>query len=350
VRELLAAVKERPDDDAPRLEYAGAVGGARGRLIEVQCALARAGRRDPRRAAWRDEEARLLEEHAAEWGAATLDALGARATRFRRGFPEHVELDAAAFLENGMGFVGSLVRSVRLVGVGGRLEEILESPFVVLVRELDLSAAGLHNLDVERIAAAERLRGLRTLDLGGNDIDDRGVERLAASPHLALAGLGLAGDVVSDEGVRALPGSPALGALRELDLARVPFGDGFGILVREAGVVALAGLPLRRLVLAGNPIGDAGAAALGRGFEELRELELAGCGLGPSAAWSLAAAPPLAQLDLLDLSGNPLASAGARALREGPFLPRDLTLVVVDCGLEDEELDALRARFADVLS
>jgi len=246
--------------------------------------------------------------------------------------------------------VGSLVRSVRLLEVDGRLEEVLDSPFIGLVRALDLSGSRLHNLDAERIAGAPRLEGLRGLMLGGNDLDDRGVEALAGSRHLALTTLGLAGNVVSDEGVRALAGAPPMSGLRELDLARVPFGDGFGTVVREGGVAVLAGLPLRRLVLRGNPVGDAGAAAFARGFEELRELDLAEAGLGPSAAWALAAAPSLGALDYLDLGGNPLGAAGARALCDAPFLPRDLTVVVRDSGLDEGDVEALRARFADVVS
>jgi len=120
--------------------------------------------------------------------------------------------------------------------------------------------------------------------------------------------------------------------------------------VREGGVAVLAGLPLRRLVLRGNPVGDAGAAAFARGFEELRELDLAEAGLGPSAAWALAAAPSLGALDYLDLGGNPLGAAGARALCDAPFLPRDLTVVVRDSGLDEGDVEALRARFADVVS
>jgi uncharacterized protein (TIGR02996 family) len=353
VDRLLADVVARRDDDAPRLAYAAALlaeGDARGRLVEVQCELARLGRLDPRRRALEAEEAALLATHGAEWAAPVLAALGARAGRFVRGFVEHVVLDAASFLENGMGLVGSTVRSVRIVDGGERLDEILDSPFVGLLRGLDLAGCRLHNLAAERIADAAGLARLRVLELGGNDLDDRGVERLAGSRHLSLARLGLAGNVVTDEGVRAVGAGTACAGLRDLDLSRVPFGDGFGSVVRGAAVAALADLPLRRLVLRGNPVGEAGARALGAGFGELRELDLAGAALGPSAAWELAAAPSLAGLELLDLGGNSIGDAGARALASGPFLPRALSLIVRDCGLSEAAHEALAARFAEVVS
>jgi hypothetical protein len=285
----------------------------------------------------------------AERAAPLLEALGARAARFADGVVEHVVLDTASFLENGMALVGSTVRSVRIVDAGERLEEILDSPFVGLLRALDLSGCGLHNLAAERLAEAPRLARLRALDLSTNDLDDRGVERLAASRHLQLSSLGLGGNLVTDEGVRAIAAGPVCAGLRELDLTRVPFGDGLGTVVRDA-VGLLGRLPLRRLVLRGNPVGDVGAQAFSAGFDELRELDLGGAGLGPGGAWALAAAPALGALELLDLAGNPLGEAGARALAEAPFLPRAMSLVVTDCGLGDAAISSLAARFAEVVS
>lgn len=321
----------------------------RERLVEVSQELARLRRSDERRRALLVEEAELLQAHGAEWAAPIVEALGARSFRFAGGHVAHVELDTRSFLENGMSLVGSTVRSVRLVDGGDFLEEILDSPFVGLLRALDLSACRLHNLAAERLADAPRLVKLRGLELGDNDIDDRGVERLAASRHLSLSRLGLAGNTVTDDGVRAIVGGAACAGLRELDLTRVPYGDGLGTVVRGA-VAALGRLPLRRLILRDNPIGEEGARGFASGFEELRELELAGAGLGPSGAWELAAAAPLSTLELLDLSGNPLGEAGAKALADGPFMPWTMSLVVKGAGLSPVALETLRARFAEVVS
>jgi uncharacterized protein (TIGR02996 family) len=93
--ELLEAVRAAPDDDAPRLRWADAAGGGVGELVRAQCALARLPRRDPRRAALAAEEARLFAEHG---GALAWPGIGERAVEVRRGFVEHIVVDARAFV------------------------------------------------------------------------------------------------------------------------------------------------------------------------------------------------------------------------------------------------------------
>ncbi|MFY1825025.1 hypothetical protein ACN47A_03865 [Myxococcus fulvus] len=81
------------ETDTVRLRLARTLlrqGDPRGTLIEVQCALARAGKQAPARL--REEEASLLAGHEASW-LAELGLLPGDA-RFSRGFVDHVTLDA----------------------------------------------------------------------------------------------------------------------------------------------------------------------------------------------------------------------------------------------------------------
>ncbi len=343
--DLPRAVLASRDDDEARLVWADELlgrGDARGELVVAQCELAHLGRRDPRRPALEARVASLLAEHGRAWAAPVVAALGARGWRFRRGLVEHVELELRELVERGAALAAWGVRSARVTGVAGRVTELAACPHLALLEALDLSRAGLHNLDAARLVPA--LRGLRELELAGNDLDDVGVAELSALP---LERLGLAGNVVHTEGARALASMPSL---RDLDLTRVAEPpDWIGNHIGPAAVGVLARRPLRRLVLRGNPVGVDGAE-LFTGDAVLRELDLGRAEIGPSAAWALAASPALASLELLDLSENALGAAGARALAGSPFLPRGLTLLVPDTGLTVDDHALLAARFEEVLS
>src|SRR5688572_29851145 len=95
---LLEASRLAPDDDAPRLVWADAVGGERGELVVIQCDLARGGLAPAEVAARRRRERELLANRGAEW--AGLDDLGAR-FEFRRGFVEAIEIGAKLFADKG---------------------------------------------------------------------------------------------------------------------------------------------------------------------------------------------------------------------------------------------------------
>ena len=82
--------------------------------------------------------------------------------------------------------------------------------------------------------------------------------------------------------------------------------------------LACPGSRLVKLKLGGNPIGDAGAVALGAALSEaplLEVLELARCGVGPKGAVALAGGARDARyLKRLDVGGNPIGDAAAPVL------------------------------------
>jgi uncharacterized protein (TIGR02996 family) len=289
---LLDAVKENPEDDAPRLTLADWLAEhgepARADFVRLQVELARLEEGDPRRAALQARERDLRVRHEAAW----LGPVGTltEASAFRRG-TLHVEIPRktlfsgpittwmaggqAAWAERltvydltakgaarlaGLPFLAHLTAlsiSGRLGGEG--LAALLGSPHLRRLRELDLGAAGIGEAGARALAAWPGLARLSILGLSGNAIGDGGAGALAASPHLAgLTDLRLAANDITQVGARALAAAPGLAALRRLDL-----GNNY---LLDAGVQALAGSPylarLTHLSLWYTAIGSAGAAAL----------------------------------------------------------------------------------------
>lgn len=339
------SIRAAPEDDEPRLAWAQAEGGPRGELVEIQCALARGGGAP----GLREREAELLASFGSEWAAALVFGLGAHRFRFVRGFIEHVEITAARLLKRAPNFADTLVSSLRVTDLEGRLGEVLCLPGLHALRALDLTENQLTSQDAVLLAEAP-LAGLRTLELARNDIDDRGVESLAAArgPR-RLERLGLAANVVELDGVRALAASPL--PLVELDVGQHAFaGHRTGNVIGPAALEALVTRPWRRLVLTGNAIGSAGVEILAGAPLGLEDLDIADANIGPSGVWALAASPHLAALRLLDLSSNPIGDDGASALQSSPFLPSTLELRVAGCGLADGIAERLAQRFARVVS
>jgi uncharacterized protein (TIGR02996 family) len=159
---------------------------------------------------------------------------------------------------------------------------------------------------------------LTHLDLKWNHLGPAGARVLAEAPHLAhLTVLHLPKNGLGTGGAQALAGSPHLGRLGALDLR-----DN-GLDADAAAALAQAPLPrLRRLDLGGNRLGDAGARALafGLALPALTHLDLSDNGINREGAAALAVSPRLACLAVLDLRGNYLGDAGARALAELPHL------------------------------
>lgn len=212
---FLAAVIARPLDDLPRLIFADWLdehGDAdRAEFIRLQCSAARGDYDAGARAA------KLEASYRREWLADLPDVYYAE---FRRGFAEHLVLDAYTFLHHASDWRRRTpVRSVALVGVGHVLERMLNSGVLNGLSGLHLSNADLEDEGVARLAAASCLRGLGTLRLPRTRIGDAGARALARSPHLSLLrSLVLYGNAIGDSGAWDLARSPTLRGLKHLDL------------------------------------------------------------------------------------------------------------------------------------
>jgi uncharacterized protein (TIGR02996 family) len=131
-RAFLQAIREHPEDDAPRLVYADWLeeqGQAeRAEFIRVQCALAREdGDDQPPALAARERE--LWRLHGKAWSA-PLRPYSNR-FEFRRGFPAEVLVRAKAFLAHAEAiFDAAPVSSVRLRSARELIEGLAKCPWL----------------------------------------------------------------------------------------------------------------------------------------------------------------------------------------------------------------------------
>ena len=113
---LLADCAAAPDDDGPRLVWADAVGGERGELVVLQCALARGDGTAADVGARLQRQRALLAANGARWSG--LRAHPARVPRcaFHRGFVEAAMLDLAAVHASGDALlaVAPLLRAITI--------------------------------------------------------------------------------------------------------------------------------------------------------------------------------------------------------------------------------------------
>jgi uncharacterized protein (TIGR02996 family) len=217
-----AAIREHPDDDAPRLIYADWLDEhgqpERAEFIRVQCRREPLPRNNPVRHALHRRERELLRAFGAQWLEPLCEVAPVKRWQFRRGFPDRLNLTRATYA-------------------------VLPGPSLA-----------------QALAASPHLATIRELDLHGNNVGDEGAAALAASPHLgALRVLALSFNLINVEGVRALAASAHLAGLKELHL-RYNYG------IADEGACVLAASPrlggLRKLRLEYCGIGPPGAAAL----------------------------------------------------------------------------------------
>ncbi len=220
---FLSRIREQPADDGPRLIFADWLdeqGDSRGQFIRVQCALARLPADDPRRGDLENREQALLQAHKPSWSA-RLAGLACEWT-YRRGLVEAVSINASAFLERGAElFRHGPIRRVRFIEAGRCLAQLVESPLLGKIREIDLCGSYLGNGGINLLARARQLTRLEVLHLGFNELTDQGLRALAEIPHLANVRELYLNDnkQLGTPGIRALADSPYLARLRLLDLS-----------------------------------------------------------------------------------------------------------------------------------
>lgn len=348
---FLPAILGRPHDDGPRLIYAdfldesdSSSDRARAELIRLQCALSRLPRDHARREELVGLEAELLHKFLPRWTDHLRDlTLG---VEFRRGIPDSVVVDTAAFLARGEELLRRApVQRVRFHDASRSISRLAVCPLLASIRELDFSGNDLGNGGVNVLLRSPYLGALEHLDLSFNSLCDGGMRLLAkcgAMPNLHELELTDNGQISSD-GLKALAESPFFTALRVLDIS--------GNDVSDAGVRAVAESrmlsKLHTFRVFANHIGDAGVAALAesplldRMLAHESRLDLRHNAITAVGSQALAASPRAAKLTQLDLSGNYLEDAGLTALANSEHLPRLRTLRVRQNQITDTGATAL---------
>lgn len=268
---------------------------------------------------------------------------------------------------------------------------------------LDMLGAGVGPLTAQALGAPGALPGLRSLNLGGNELEDEQVEALLGASRPALAELNLNENQLTDLSLERLAMHDSLLGLRSLNLWFNQIGDaGFAALfgssrmaeleelyigsnyeadpeafvaafsrvqgarlrVLEIGGLELTGEHMGQLaassVLEGvesltlnhNPLGDEGARALASSphLGKLRTLALQSCQIGPEGIEALMCAPWIAQLERLELSMNRIEDRGARAIADGPCMRLEsLLLGMCDVTEVGESALAMSASLPEVL-
>ncbi len=257
---LLRAIIDSPDDDAPRLAYAGLMEAKgepeRGEFIRVQCALDPLPADDPQRPALAAREAELLERFGWTWA----EEFGTDITEwvFRRGFIERIEMNLEQPADQILAVLAKgPIRHVRHSHQICDLDGVVDAlPHLESLHGLEFwGLYAFKNSLVAKLLNSPHLRNLRTLilyhDRNGNLVKDKVIVKgqmsphranleelavnvddmwrgpspdilaaMARSPHLAnLRKLNLSHTVLTAELARTLGQSPAFANLEELDLA-----------------------------------------------------------------------------------------------------------------------------------
>jgi uncharacterized protein (TIGR02996 family) len=384
-RAFLEAIRESPEDDAPRLIYADWLDdhgqAERAAFIRVQCELAR-GPGEQRRKELEDRERALLVANREAWLGPLDKALSDSDCTFRRGFPEDLTIRPRALVERAEQLEARVpVGRVELSGgfgdpamkallacphlgwvVGLRYEHprlteaglvmVARSPNLPRLGELSVEFAQITTTGVQALATSVQRRALRRVHLdhsrwGGASYPATADALAAPGVLFRLRSLSLHGHHLGPAGTAVLAETENLAEVKELDLllnnlcdegaialARSPHLRGLSSLVLQTNnltsrsVRELTDSPLlegiRRLNLAVNAVGDEGAETLAA-CPYLRQLEVLGLfhtQITDRGTEALAASPHLSKLTDLQLWGNQITERGSQALFESPHLRR----------------------------
>jgi uncharacterized protein (TIGR02996 family) len=293
---LLDAIRERPDDDLPRLaladwcmEQPDEATQARGEFIQLRCQAARLAPDDPGRPPLDLRSRQLRDQYEGVWlGSLAKDV---RSWDFDRGLTV-IELagNARRFSLDG------LIRRPEwlwVIGVKG----------VLLTRE-----------HVEQLSRSGAAGQLTSLDLTDCEVGAGGTRAITTPERFGrLARLRLDYGRVGDEGAEALAKS-SLDRLTVLSLFAAGVGPaGAQVLANSSGLKRLVALDLGH-----NPLGEQGGRAIAAcsALAALRVLSLSGCQIGPRGAASLIHSTALGKLERLDATNNGLSAAAKEELCE----------------------------------
>jgi uncharacterized protein (TIGR02996 family) len=347
VKELLDAIVESPDDDAPRRVYADALldrGDPYGEFINVQLDLASDGLSREQRIARRVRERKLLATHGWSWSM-PFESLGLCEPAFRRGFVDELTLDADTLVHRASDVlaIAPLLRNLTVREMTcisheeavARWSAVLASPVLPRLAGLRFDVSFMphapdplpHYEAVEMLATAAdrwpRLVAIAPSEFGGRALDDF----LGSALLRRLAYIDLSYQ-------EAATVSAILGA--------IPIGQLRGLRVGAQWTDRYLHEPLRSLELGRASPQDIRAVGNATVLANLRELDLQW--VEPPTVAALTDAERLDSLRVLRLNA-PLSLAQLDALLEGPVLKR---LEVLDLrGITEAERhrDVLASRF-----
>ena len=239
---LADAIRERPDDDAPRLAAAKQMPTDRGELVTVQCALARATGEDERSELGRRAR-ELLHLHEEAWTGSWRHA--AEEWRWARGFVEEIHLRSSLVFAESLAAIGASEPGVRVLRLALRqqtadwdaIENVLASGSLSSVRALRVDEpihpriGSLHGQvqEADRVVRAiSRARDwpLEDLELNAGTLGDGSIDQLLRSSventltRLALIGCGITARSISHIAAAGSPWSEA--PARSLRRSRAP--------------------------------------------------------------------------------------------------------------------------------
>jgi uncharacterized protein (TIGR02996 family) len=244
---FIQAIREAPNDDAPRLIYADWLEehGQSGRadLIRVQCLLAQTPKSSREHSLLMAHTETLLRANWEEWISPLRETVGPwrdrygegwmgeeyhpqALRRFHRGFICGISLAADSFLRQAhkVRYLIPQLNYLYLWGAGQRGQALAASPELQGLRTLgfaDYYDAFLMANDAAALATSPYLKGLSSLRLERNSLGDEGVEALVQAPWLvSVTWLDLTDNGLSDRAARALAASSNLVNLRILWLRR----------------------------------------------------------------------------------------------------------------------------------
>lgn len=336
---FLAAIVAAPDDDTPRLVFADwlderAEGddAARAALIRAQCQLEHLAPATKPRRALEKQAKTILKEHGGRWTQALRDAKIAGEWAFRRGFLDGITMSATVFAQKAKALfaLAPTICTARFPIASNEVARLAGCEYLGRLASVDISDmcgcghCPIHN-DLRALFNSKHTQSLTTLNIADNRMDAAGAKRLAASKALAgLTALDLSENPLGAEGILALGKSKHLKQLNTLNL----YDTGLG----ESGVEALAALTnlpaLKYLDLSSNRIASV------------------------TAIRALVASPLVAQLSSLNLSYNYnlVGVLGAKVLAALPPTTKLEALDVRHCGLTENAIRTLKARFSKVVN
>jgi uncharacterized protein (TIGR02996 family) len=217
---FLLAILERPEDDLPRRRYANwldGCGNPLGEFIRLQLLIARNPITEPHMDFERRTQT-LLGQFRTKWTPAFADRVDWYS--YRRGFVEEIALTDRQLIQHASElFRHAPVRDIHLESDGRRLDALPKIPELKHTLFLDLSAQGLGDDGVERLADAPFLAHVHGLNLGSCFVGDDGLEALANSPYLEnLRELYLNDNPITEAGIRQLVLAPLVEQLEILDV------------------------------------------------------------------------------------------------------------------------------------